>query len=334
MSARRIEPDFDPDALARYLGPGELRLDPVASGQSNPTWFVTHGARRMVLRKKPSGAILKGAHAVEREYRVMAALQGSGVAVPKVIALEEDAGIIGTPFYLMERLEGRVFEDTALPEMGQGDRGVAFANAARSLAALHRFDWAESLGDYGRPGGFFARQIKVWGGQMAELDHPEAELLNELTPWFAGNIPEDETTTLVHGDFRIGNLMFSPDGPGIVGVLDWELSALGHPLADLAHFALFYHLGPEVMGGLAGLDLAGLGIPEFEAFADLYREAGGTGAQMTPFHHAFGLYRMGAIFAGVGARARRGQAAAPDAARVGSLAPVCAAKAAEIVSGG
>ena len=325
-------PDFDPDALAAYLGPGALRIEPVASGQSNPTWFVTHGDRQMVLRKKPSGAILKGAHAVEREYRVMAALQGSGVAVPRLIALEEDPAILGTPFYLMERLQGRVFEDTALSAMAAPDRAKAFAGAARNLAAVHSFDWPTGLHDFGRPGGYLTRQIKIWGGQMAEIEHPDAALLREITPWFSQNVPSDDTTTLVHGDFRIGNLMFAPTSPDINGVLDWELSTLGHPLADLAHFALFYHVGPEVMGGLAGLDLAALGIPEFAAFHDYYRAAGGNPQEMTPFHHAFGLFRMGAIFAGVGERARRGQAAASNAAEVGALAPVLAARATEIIS--
>lgn len=327
-----IVPDFDPEALTQVLG-GPVSLSPVANGQSNPTWFVDQGERRLVLRKKPRGAVLASAHAIEREYRVMAALADSGVPVPRMVMLEEGAEVLGTPFYLMERLEGQVSEESALPDVPADLRRGVYTDAARILAALHRVDWsAAGLEDFGRHENYYARQVRRWSRQWEASKTREDAEIDALSTWFAQNTPEDSGTCIVHGDYRIGNLMVAPDGGSISGVLDWELSTLGDPLSDLAHFVMFWSLAPDELGGLAGLPLDDLGLPTPRAFVDQYREAGGTEAQLTPFHRAFAFYRMSVIFEGITARAKAGQAAHSDAVAVGALAPVCARRAAEILS--
>lgn len=325
--------DFDPARLAARMGGGVIRVCRIAGGQSNPTYFVDHGGRRMVLRKPPSGHTLPSAHAVDREYRIMAALGPTGFPVPAMILLEEDPEPIGTPFYLMERLGGRVFHDSALPELPPDDRREAWRAAARTLARLHATDWkAIGLQGFGRPGGYFARQITRWTKQWRLSQTRDDQNIERLCTWLAANIPADERTTIVHGDFRIGNIMFAPDSPSIVGVLDWELSTLGHPLADLAHLATFWDFGPAELGGIAGLDHAAMGLPTRDAFIDDYLAAGGCEAPVTPFHRAFALFRYAVIFEGIAARHRSGLAAGEDAARVGALSATCATRAIDILS--
>ena len=328
-----VAPDFDPARLEAVLG-GPVALRPVASGQSNPTWFVDHAGRRLVLRKKPRGANLSSAHAVEREYRVMAALEGTGVPVPRMVMLEEDAEVLGTPFYLMERLDGVVSEDSALPQFSADSRRAVYNDAARVLARLHAVDWdAVGLGTFGKSSDYYARQVKRWAHQWEATRTRDDRLIDALSDWFSNNVPADSKTTVVHGDYRIGNLMLDPASSRVVGVLDWELSTLGDPLADLAHWSMFTVLGPEQLGGVAGLDLGALGIPGSRQFLDIYRAAGGVEAELTPFHRAFALYRMSVIFEGIKSRAETGQAASADAAEIGALAPVCARLADEILSG-
>lgn len=327
-----IEPDFDPARLEQAIG-GPISLEPVASGQSNPTWFVTRGSERLVLRKKPAGNTLRSAHAIEREYRVMAALADSGVPVPKMILLEEDPEVIGTPFYLMERVAGNVYEDSALQDLPPDGRGAFHRDAARILAALHQVDWeAVGLGDFGRVGDYYERQVRRWTRQWHDSQADPNPLIDELTEWFALNLPEPSPTTIVHGDFRVGNLMYDAPRGRICAVLDWELSTLGDPLADLGHWFLFHDLRPDQLGGMRGLDLKRLGVPGPEAFLDEYHRAGGPDLTLTPFHRAFAHYRMSIIFAGIAARVRSGQAVASDAVKVGGLAPVCARLAHEILS--
>jgi aminoglycoside phosphotransferase (APT) family kinase protein len=327
-----IEPDFEPEQLENLLG-GGIELQPVASGQSNPTWFVTCGARRLVLRKKPKGATLSSAHAVDREYRVMAALANSGVPVPEMVMFEEDSSILGTPFYLMERLEGYVSADSALPDLNPPTRRTIYSDAARILAQLHQFDWrAAGLTDFGKSSGYYTRQVRRWARQWEATKTRDDARIDALSDWFAHNIPRENATTIVHGDYRIGNLMYAPDASGIVGVLDWELSTLGDPLADLAHWTMFWELGPDQLGGLASLNLIELGIPSRSEFLDIYRRAGGCDAPLTPFHKAFALYRMSVIFEGITARAHAGQAASNDALAVGALAPIFAEFAEKILT--
>lgn len=328
-----IEPDFNPKDLERAMG-GPVLLDPVASGQSNPTWFVTSGDQKLVLRKKPAGATLNSAHAIEREYRVMKALSGSGVPVPAMIRLEEDASVIGTPFYLMQRMAGQASENSALPDLSTEQRGGFFAQAADILARLHRLDWqAAGLSDFGRSGDYYARQVRRWVRQWQDSGTRKDAVIDGLADWFAANIPAPQPTTIVHGDFRVGNLLFDPAVGQVSAVLDWELSTLGDPLADLAHWCMFYDMGPDQLGGLNGLDLPTLNIPDAAAFLDMYRQAGGCDAPLTPFHRAFALFRMSVIFEGIAARVRSGQAVNSEAAAVGALAPDLARLADAILSG-
>lgn len=332
-------PAFDTGRLDRFLRGrlpglgGEMAIERIAGGQSNPTFFVTCGDRRLVLRKKPDGPVLPSAHAVDREYRVLTALGETAVPVPRTILYEEDEAIVGTPFYLMERLEGQVSEDSALPGLTPAQRGAVYGDAARTLACLHNVDWrAAGLEDFGRHEDYYRRQVRRWSRQWTESKTREDAEIDALSDWFADNTPADSGTCIVHGDYRIGNLMFGPSGDGIVGVLDWELSTLGDPLSDLAHLAMFWTLGPDQLGGIAGLPLEALGLPTAQAFLDAYRRAGGSEAPLTPFHRAFAFYRMSVIFEGITARARAGQAASADALQVGALAPACARIATDILS--
>lgn len=314
-------PDFDPTLLEPVLG-GQIHLSPVSGGQSNPTWFVTCNGRDLVLRKKPRGATVDSAHAIDREYRVISALQGSPVPVPQLVLYEDDPAVIGTPFYLMERIAGEVSDTTDLPALSTDDRRAVHLDAARILAHLHRQDiQALGLQNFGRPSAYYQRQVRRWRGQWQALEARKDPRLDAMGDWFAANIPPENPTTIVHGDYRIGNLIYARDPARVAGVLDWELSTLGDPLADLAHWSMFYDLRPDQMGGLAGLDLAALGLPDRAEFLDAYRAAGGCPAPLGMFHRAFALFRMAVICEGITARANAGHAANSDALAVGALAP-------------
>jgi aminoglycoside phosphotransferase (APT) family kinase protein len=334
--------DLDPDALAGYLGAhlppagAALAIERVGGGQSNPTWFVDWGARRMVLRMKPAGPILPGAHAVEREFRVLKALAGTAVPVPQALRLEEDPGILGTPFYLMERVEGRVFGDAALPGVAPEERTAMYLSMAETLARLHavRPD-AVGLEDYGRPGNYFERQIARWSRQYHASPGPRIPALDRLVEWLPGAMPPDDgAVAIAHGDFRIGNLMFHPDEPRVIAVLDWELSTLGHPLADLGFCVMPWHTTPEEYCGIRGLDHRALGIPDEDAFVARYFATAPPTAPLRPFHVAFALFRFAVIFVGIADRARAGTAAAGDeAARLAPLAARFAERGLEATEG-
>jgi aminoglycoside phosphotransferase (APT) family kinase protein len=335
-----VAPAFDAERLAaflaRHLGAeGDMQLAPIAGGQSNPTYFVTFANRRLVLRKQPEGPILPSAHAVDREYRVLAALAASAVPVPPVLLYHGERDIVGTPFYVMERIEGRVFADSAMTGASAAERGPMFRAVAETLAKLHDVDWrAAGLEGFGRPGNYFQRQISRWTRQWEGERFRDIPDLARLAAWLAANIPADDTTTLCHGDFRIGNLMFHPTEPRVVAVLDWELATLGHPLADLAFSALAWRSRPEEYGGIKGLDLAALGIPTEAAYlAHYYRSRRQPVAPLQPFHTAFALFRFAVIFEGIAARARRGTAAAANAASVGELSLAFARLGAELIPG-
>ena len=334
---------FDPTRLDAYLRAripalaGPLHLAPVAGGQSNPTFFVTTDSHRLVLRKQPPGPLLPSAHAVDREYRIVSALAGSGVPVPEALLFCDDRSVIGTPFYVMARVEGRVFHDCALPGCSPVERRAIYRGMAETLAALHAIDpAARGLGDFGRPQDYYARQVRRWSEQWRKARTREDPAIERLIAWLPGNVPEDLRTGIAHGDYRIGNLMAAPDGPGIVAVLDWELSTLGPPLADLAHNCIAWHSAPDQYGGLLGLDLPALGIPsqaEYEAdyHAALARRGGPAVPRLSGFHMAFALFRWSMIFEGIAARARAGNAAAADAAHVGGLAACFAERAAALI---
>ncbi|MDQ0314533.1 phosphotransferase family protein [Amorphus orientalis] len=321
--------------LQNKLGSGaEISVEPVAGGQSNPTWFVECGGCRLVLRKKPAGDILPGAHAVEREFRVLSALSDSVVPVPRVLWLEEDETVLGTPFYVMERLDGRVFSKCDLPGVPEADRREMYLDMARTLAALHSVRPEEvGLGDFGRPGDYFARQIRRWSRQYEEAE-AEIPALDVLKDWLPANTPRDDgASAIAHGDFRLGNLLFHPTEPKVIAVLDWELSTLGHPLADLGFCVIPWHSSPDEYGGLLGTRWRESGIPTRDEFVAEYFAHAPTQPPLLPFHVAFALFRFSVIFVGIAERARKGNAAAANASQVGPLAERFAERALEVVRG-
>lgn len=323
------------DGLLRREVPGldgEMRVTPIAGGQSNPTFFVTYDSRALVLRKQPPGELLPSAHAIDREYRIMRALAQTGVPVPPALLYCDDRAVVGTPFYVMERVEGRVFHDCTLPDVSHAARGEMYRSMARTLAAFHNVDPAAvGLADFGRPGNFFARQVARWSRQWALSRTREDANIDRLVAWLPDHIPDEETAGLVHGDFRIGNLMFHPTEPRVVAVLDFELSTLGHPLADLAHSMMAWISRPDEYGGLMGLDLNALGIPEARDYEAVYTGAVRHGARLTNFHMAFALFRWAVIFEGIAARAKAGNASSQDAAQTGELSAAFAARAAALI---
>ena len=335
--------DFDPARLDAHLRAripglaGPMRLARIAGGQSNPTFFVTTDTHRLVLRKQPPGTLLPSAHAVDREYRILSGLRGSAVPVPDALLFCDDRGVVGTPFYVMARVEGRVFHDGALPGCTPAERRAIYRAMAESLAALHAVEpAARGLGDYGRSQGFYARQVRRWSEPWRSARTREDPAVERLIAWLPGHIPEDDRAGIVHGDYRIGNLMVAPDTPDVVAVLDWELSTLGPPLVDLAHSCIAWHSAPDQYGGLLGLDLPALGIPsqaEYEAdyHAALERRGCAAGPRLSRFHMAFALFRWSMIFEGIAARAKAGNAAATDASTVGTLAASFAARAARLI---
>jgi len=333
--------DFDVSRLQAFLdetfgASGAFEIKRISGGQSNPTYFVTHGAARMVLRKKPTGPILPGAHAIDREYRVLTALFPTGVPVARPILHHEDPDLLGTPFYLMQRVEGRVFSDCALPELEPAERREIWMGLADALARMHSvIPENVGLGDYGRPGNYFERQIGRWTRQWRESDSTPIPELDRLAEWLPENLPEDDgMVRLAHGDFRMGNMLFHPSEPRVVAILDWELSTLGHPLADLGFCVMPWHSAPEEYGGILGLDRKALGIPEEDEFIARYMTGAPGTAPLLPFHKVFALFRFAVIFVGIADRARAGSAAADNAAQLGSLAERFAVRAIEIAKGG
>lgn len=322
------EMDFDTARLADYLsgalGPdgGVCALERVGGGQSNPTYFLNWDARRLVLRKKPNGPVLKGAHAVEREFRVLSALASSDVPVPETVFLEEDTTFLGTPFYVMERVEGRVFNDPSLPNLQSEERHAIWLAAAETLAKLHKLE-PEDLGlsDFGRPGNYFRRQIDLWARQYAASPSRPIAPIEALQDWLTRHMPPDDgLSTICHGDFRIGNLIFHATEPRVVAVLDWELSTLGHPLADLGFVCMAWHTSPDEYGGLLGRDLAAMGLPTEAAFLKHYEAHLGARVHLTTFHRAFALFRFAVIFVGIADRAEVGTASGANAAALAPLA--------------
>lgn len=308
-----------------------------ATGQSNPTYRIEAESGRYVLRAKPPGHLLKSAHLVEREYRVMKALAESGVAVPRVVCLVEDADSpIGRAYFVMEHLEGRIFWDPALPDQERDQRGPIYDAMNATLAALHDVDIdAAGLGDFGKPGNYFARQTERWSGQYRASAHIPLPRIERVMEWLAENLPDDDgQVALVHGDFRLDNMIFAPDAPRVIGLLDWELSTLGHPLADLAYQCAQWRLPHDGgMRGLGGLDRNGLGLPgEAEYVAAYLQRRGLKPVENWPFYLVFSLFRIAAILQGVVRRAEDGNASNPETAqKYAGAIPVLAEMAAEIV---
>lgn len=319
--------DFDEQLLADHLRGalpelgGAMRLQRIGGGQSNPTFFVTfERGPELVLRKQPPGELLKSAHAIDREYRIQCALGTAGFPVPPMRLYCDEREIIGTPFYVMERLQGRVISDYALPGLDPGDRRDYLFELAETLARLHSVDWAAiGLSDYGRPGNFFGRQIARWTQQWHAAKLHDSDDMDHLMHWLPAHVPADDETTIAHGDYRLGNVMFHPTKARIIAVLDWELSTLGHPLADAAYSSLPWVTERDVFEGLRGLDLPALGLPTQQQYLAHYQRCAGR-APVQPFHIVFSLFRFAAILEGISARVRAGNAAGEDAEAVGALA--------------
>jgi aminoglycoside phosphotransferase (APT) family kinase protein len=321
---------FDEPRLAEWMRAhvpgfsGPLTVEQFKGGQSNPTYRLVTPGKSYVLRRKPPGPLLKGAHAIEREARVLDALERTGYPVAHVHALCTDEAIIGTWFYIMDMVEGRVFWDAALPDVPDADRPAYFDAMNEAIARLHSLDYAAiGLADYGRPGNYFARQIGRWTAQY--LDDAEAgrdPAMDRLVEWLPANIPVGDETSIVHGDFRIDNLIFHPHEPRILAVLDWELSTLGHPLADFAYHAMMYHMPPHIVAGLAGADLASLNLPSEAAYVAAYcARTGRAGIPDYRFYMAFNFFRLAAIFHGIRGRVIRGTAASAQAAERARVFP-------------
>jgi len=309
--------------VAGFSGP--LSVEQFRGGQSNPTFKLTTPGRNYVMRRKPAGKLLPSAHAVDREYRVISALAGSEVPVPKTYGLCQDDAVIGSAFYVMDCVDGRVFWDGAVPEMDNAGRAKIYWELNRVIAALHKVDYtARGLADYGKPGNYFARQIARWTKQYQASETETIEAMNRLIEWLPANIPGDDETTIVHGDFRIDNMVFHPTEPRIVAVLDWELSTLGHPLADFSFHCMSWHVPPGAFRGLLGHDLAALGIPlEKEYVAEYCRRVGR--APIDPdhwdFYMAYNMFRAAGILQGIMKRVVDGTAASQHALQAGRAAP-------------
>ena len=330
---------FDLAALERWLAdklPGEsgLTMSQISGGQSNPTYQVRFGDGLYVLRIKPPGPLLPGAHAIEREFRVLQALCDTDVPVPTVLWLEEDETVLGRPFYLMGWLEGRVFADSALAGVDPAERREMYLDTARTLARLHAVRAADiGLADYGKSGNYFARQIDRWARQCREASGPRIAELDQLTEWVTAHCPKDDGSVAIsHGDFRSGNMMFHPTEPRVIGVLDWELSTLGHPMADLGFCVMPWNTGPQEYGGILGTDFGALGIPTQDSFVETFQSHAITDLSLTPFHLAFALFRFSAIFVGIADRARGGNATSKEAAELGPLAARFAGRALDIIA--
>jgi len=289
---------------------GLTAIDRFAGGQSNPTFKLSAGTRKFVLRRKPPGELLSSAHAIEREYAVMNALGATGFPVPKVYGLCEDPAVIGSAFYIMDFLEGRVLWDPKLPDMAPDERRAIYEAQVDTLAALHRVDPASvGLADFGRPGNYFARQVSRWTRQYRSSNAPEQPEMERLIEWLSRDMPGDTAPRIVHGDYRIDNMVIAPSEPRIIGVLDWELSTLGDPIADLTYYLMIWHMPAHERASLAGVDFEASGIPTWSEALDRYLAA--TGASLdrpVEWYIAFNLFRLAAILQGVAGRAARGQA--------------------------
>jgi aminoglycoside phosphotransferase (APT) family kinase protein len=319
---------FDVGSLERYLRAsvdgftGTIEVTQFKGGQSNPTFLVAAGGKRYVIRRKPPGPLLPSAHAVDREYRVITALARTDVPVPRTYALCDDESILGTPFYVMDYVDGRIFWEPTLPELSRGERASIYDAMNDVIARLHRVDpTAVGLSDYGKPGNYFARQIARWSKQYRASETKPIEAMDRLIDWLPQHVPAEEETAIVHGDYRLDNMVFHPREPVVLAVLDWELSTLGHPLADFSYHCMQWRLGAETGRGLAGVDLDALGIPPEEAYVAAYCRRTGRGRiAHWDFCLAYNMFRLAAILQGIAGRIEQGTAASAHAARTSEMA--------------
>jgi aminoglycoside phosphotransferase (APT) family kinase protein len=319
---------FDVAALERYLADrivdfrGPVDVHQFRGGQSNPTYHLAAGDREYVLRRKPPGKLLPSAHAVDREYRVITALQGTGVPVPRTFLLCEDDAVIGTAFYVMSYVRGRVITDTLVPGASPPERAAIYDSMNEVLARLHSLDvQALGLADFGRPGNYFARQIHRWTTQYRASETEKIEAMERLIEWLPAHIPPGDDTTIVHGDFRLGNMVVHSTEPRVIAVLDWELCTLGHPLADLAYNCIPYRVARTTFDGFIGEDIAALGIPSEDAYLAAYcRRTGRTRIEHWDFCIAYALFRLAGIAQGIMGRVVSGTANDPNARERGARA--------------
>ena len=302
---------------------GPVAAERFAGGQSNPTYKLTAASGNYVLRRKPPGPLLPSAHAVDREFRVMRALAGTAVPVPRVYALCEDDAVIGSAFYVMEHLDGRIFWDQRLPEIASpAERTAMFQSMNAVIAELHKVDYgAVGLEDFGRPGNYMGRQITRWSRQYRASETETIAAMDNLIDWLPEHLPPESAPAIVHGDYRMDNLVFHMAEPRIIGVVDWELSTIGDPLADFAYHVMTWRVTPELFRGLAGVDFAALGIPDEAEYVAAYcRHTGRSEIAGWEFYLVYSLFRIAAILQGIAKRAIDGTAAAADAAEQGKLA--------------
>ena len=297
-----------------YAGP--LTVTQFNGGQSNPTYKLTTPGRNYVLRRKPPGLLLKSAHAVDREYKVITALHGAGFPAPRTFGLCTDESVIGTWFYVMDCVDGRIIWDNTFPDVSREDRPLYFDAMNATIAQLHNLDPAAiGLGDFGKPGNYFARQIARWSKQYLEdTDAGRVPAMDRLVEWLPANIPEGDETSVVHGDYRCDNMIFHPTEPKVLAVLDWELSTLGHPLADFSYHLMMYRMPAGTTAALLGNDLAALNIPDEAAYTAAYcKRTGRDGIANMDFYIAYNMFRLAGIIHGIRGRVVRGTAASAHA---------------------
>ena len=325
---------FDFERLAAHLEQhlpefrGPLIVQQFQGGQSNPTYLLTTPTACYVMRSKPGpvAKLLPSAHAIEREFHVMRALASQGIPVPWTLLLVEDESVIGRAFYLMERVEGRIFWEQSLPGVSVAERTAIYDEMNRIIARLHTVDIERAgLSDYGKTGNYFARQIGRWSKQYRASETQKVAAMDRLIEWLPEHIPAGDETTVVHGDYRMDNLVFHPTEPRIVAILDWELSTLGHPLADFSYHCMSWHIAPGGFRGIAGLDHAALGIPSEAEYIDRYTERTARGPiEHWNFFLAYNLFRIAAILQGVYKRATEGIASSDNALKSGENAKALA----------
>lgn len=315
---------FDRQRLERYMSAnvagfeGPLSVRQFKGGQSNPTYLLEARSGKYVLRRKPPGKLLQSAHAVDREYRVISALHAAGFPVPKPCAFCDDEDIVGTAFFIMGFVEGRIFWNLDLPDVDPVETAAIYDNVNKTIAELHSFDYGEiGLQDFGKPGNYFARQISRWSKQYVSSEIDKIDAMDRLMAWLPENIPDDESSAVVHGDFRMDNLIIHPGEPRVVAVLDWELSTIGHPLGDFTYHLMAWRM-PEIgigSTGLKGKDLTRLGVPSEDEYVRAYCERTGRrqGISNRDFYSAYNFFRLAAILQGIAGRVRDGTAASAHA---------------------
>ena len=325
---------FDETRLEHYLNDrlpdfrGPLAVRQFVGGQSNPTFLLETADARFVMRKKPPGTLLQSAHQVEREFRIIKALAATEVPVPRAHLLCEDADVIGTAFFVMDFVDGRIMRDPTMPNSSPDERAACYDSMNDVLARLHKVDFrAVGLGDYGRPTGYVERQVARWSKQYEASKTEEIPQMDRLAEWLTRHIPAGDETTIAHGDYRMENIIFDPSEPRVIAVLDWELSTLGHPLSDLGWACRPYHCPPGIDGVLSfqDVDRTSPGIPSEKEFVASYcKRVGRSGVPDWMFFVAFSFFRAAAIAQGIAMRAKIGTASAPDAAERGARARLMA----------